>query len=346
MKIKPLKNYSASVGCEVYDIDFNNNEEISELGRIVAEQCIVFIDQKITTSELNESMYRWGTPSLPLVHQLVLDKKLSGRHWRDFYVGLGRVGGQELNEKTRGVSTVSYKTDSKNRPVGLFTNGELDWHSDQCAVDDFPRVIALQSISDSANSQTQFLCTHDAYEELNSDMKSIVKELVCTHKWVSNTMAPGLNKSQSENLQYNMCPIEGLETNIYSESVTGLPGIKFPSHTFNGFVGMSMQESHKLLNELKKRIYQDKYVYTQDWQDGQIIFMDQEITLHKRPTNVEHGSKRTMARVIYYLNKLYPEKKLIDFLKINGQKYSFEEFTEMIDKYQKERFEKDNMRGS
>ena len=39
-------------------------------------------------------------------------------------------------------------------------------------------------------------------------------------------------------------------------------------------------------------------------------------------------------------------KFFIDFLKINGQKYSFEEFTEMIDKYQKERFEKDNMRGS
>jgi len=341
MKIRPLKNYSASVGCEVYDVDLTNSEEIVELGKIVAENCIVFVDQKIDTAKLDEVMSYWGQPSRALVHSWVVDKKLTGRHWRDLYVSVGRSGGQELNQISKAVSTISYKTDTRNKPVGMFTNGELDWHSDQCAFDDAPRVIGLQSVSDTVNSQTQFLCTHDAYDRLSSDMKSMVKELVCKHKWVPNIMAPALNEMQTMVLQYNMCPIDGMETNLYSESVTGLPGIKFPSHSFNGFAGMTLQESDKILNELRKLVYQDQYVYTQDWQDGQIVFMDQEITLHKRPTNIEHGSKRTMARVITYLDKLYPEVKLSDTVKLAGKTYTHDEFLVLVDQDRKTNFEKE-----
>jgi hypothetical protein len=244
-------------------------------------------------------------------------------------------------ENATNVGIISYVRGKKDRPQGMFTNGELDWHSDQCAFDDAPRVIGLQSISDTVNSQTQFLCTHDAYDRLSSDMKSTVKELICKHKWVPNIMAPSLNEIQTMILQYNMCPIDGMETNLYSESVIGLPGIKFPSHTFNGFVGMTLQESNKILNELRKSVYQDQYVYTQDWRDGQIMFMDQEITLHKRPTNVVHGSKRTMARVITYLDKLYPEVRLSDTIKVAGKTYTHDEFAKLVDEDCKQKFEKE-----
>jgi alpha-ketoglutarate-dependent taurine dioxygenase len=342
MKIRSLKNYSSTVGCEVYDIDFNNEEEVLELGKIVAQHCIVYVDQNITTQKLDESMNKWGQPSIALIHDLIIEKKLTGRHWRDLYISVGRTGGQELSLMSKALSTISYKTNSKDKPVGMFTNGELDWHSDQCAFDDAPRIIGLQSVSDSNNSQTQFLCTHDVYENLSADTKSMIKELVCTHKWVPNLMAPDLNELQTLVMQYNMCPVNGLETNLYSESVTGLPGIKFPSHTFNGFVGMSMSESNRILSDLRKALYQDKYVYTQDWKDGEIVFMDQEITLHKRPTNVAHGSKRTMARVITYLDKLYPEKKLSDSVKINGKIYNREEFIKLVDDDRKETFDKEN----
>ena len=45
MKTRALKNYDSSVGVEIYDIDLNSNEEILELGRIVAEQCWEIICQ-------------------------------------------------------------------------------------------------------------------------------------------------------------------------------------------------------------------------------------------------------------------------------------------------------------
>lgn len=332
MKTRPLKNYGASIGVEVYDIDLTSDDEILELGRVVAEQCIVFIDQKVLPNRLYEIQTQWGQPSRSIIHNYVINGLLEGRHWRELLLNLGYVAKALDKDITPGVSLVSYLKDDKGRPKGLFSNGELDWHSDQCALDDAPRTIGLMSLHDTVNSQTQFLCTHDAYEKLSSENKSTVKELVCKHKWIDNLMAPGLNETQTRLLQYNMCPIDGMETQLYRESATGMPGIKFPSHTFDGFVGMSRAESDKFLNELKQAIYKDEYVYTQNWRDGQIVFMDQEITLHKRPTNVKDGDRRTMARTVTYLDKLYPDQSPTKVVRYNGNLYTHDEFAKIVDK--------------
>jgi alpha-ketoglutarate-dependent taurine dioxygenase len=342
MKIRPLRDYGASVGVEVYDIDWKCVEELEELGRLVASQCIVFIDEKITTEELYNTMINWGDISYPVITKYVTEKKLTGSHWRELTLNLRYITNQLPDLKS--VALVSYLKDDRGRPKGLFSNGELDWHADQCAIDDGQRIIGLQSVSDSLNSQTQFLCTHDAFEKLSSSMKSTVKELVCKHKWQEGVMAPGLNASQSLMVRYNTVPIDGLETNLYSETASGLTGMKIPSHSFDGFVGMTKAESDKLLNELLKQIYREEYIYTQNWHDGQLIFMDQEITLHKRPTNVTDGDKRTMARSITYVNKLFPlssRAQRTNTFKIDGKVYNEDEFAALVDKDRRRIYEKE-----
>jgi hypothetical protein len=142
-----------------------------------------------------------------------------------------------------------------------------------------------------------------------------------------------------------MVPMDGLETRLKTESAAGLSGIKFPAHSFDYFKGMSRAESQKVLIELHKAVYQDKYVYTHDWKDGQIVWMDQEITLHMRPTKVLPGSKRSMVRIISYLDKLYPNKGLIDFVKLDGKKVSHDEFAVMVDQERKKFFEEEQQGG-
>lgn len=340
MKTRSL-NYGASVGLEAYDIDWNSKEEIKELGRLCASQCIVYVNENIPTKQLFDTMTQWGDTSRALIHEYVIQRKLSGRHWREILLNLGYIAKDAGKELNPAVSIVSYKKDDEGRPRGIFSNGELDWHSDQCAFDDAQRIIGLQSISDTLNSQTTFLCTHDAYESLSSDMRSMVKELIVKHKWVDGVMAPGLNYLQTLLIHYNMVPLDGMETRLYSETATGLSGMKIPSHSFDGFVGMSKEESNKIMKQLLKEVYQDKYVYTQNWQDGQIVFMDQEITLHARPTNIQDGDKRTMARVITYLNYLYPENKLATHVRLKGEMVSHDDFAKMVDADRLEKFEKE-----
>jgi alpha-ketoglutarate-dependent taurine dioxygenase len=334
MKTRSLKNYSSTVGVEAYDIDWNCQEEVEELGRLCASQCVVFVDEKVPSETLYDAMMSWGDPSRAYIHNAVVSKKLQGRHWREIVLNLGFIN-KDIDPKYKdAMSVVSYKKDEKNRPKGIFQNGELNWHSDQCAFDDGQRIIGLQSISDSKNSQTQFLCTHDAFESLSSDMQSMVKELVVKHKWIDNVMAPGLDYSQTLLIHYNLVPIDGMETKLYRETCTGLSGMKIPSHSFDGFVGMSREESDKVIDELKTAVYQDKYVYTQDWIDGQIVFMDQEITLHKRPTNIKNGDKRTMIRIISYLNKLFDneQSRILEKVRYNGSYYNEDEFLSLVDK--------------
>jgi hypothetical protein len=330
MKTRALKNCLSSCGIEAFDIDWNSCDEVLALGKLVANQQIVFVNEKIPTETLYKTMIQWGEPSRALIHRLVVEKKLEGSHWREILLILGYVT-NEWKDISDAVSMVSFRHDGKNRPKGAFANGELEWHSDQCAFDDAQRIIGLQSVSDTANSKTQFLCTHDAYESFSSDMRSTIKELICRHKWVDGAMAPDLDKMQTLMLKYNMVPIDGMETKLYRETATGLPGLKIPAKTFNGFVGMSMDESVRLMTEIEKTVYQDQYVYTQDWQDGQIVFMDQEITLHRRPTNVRDGDKRTMARAITYLNYLYPDQQPCMHVRYNGKLLTHDEFANIVD---------------
>jgi hypothetical protein len=83
----------------------------------------------------------------------------------------------------------------------------------------------------------------------------------------------------------------------------------------------------------------DEYIYTQDWEDGQIVFMDQNITLHARPTNVTAGSTRTMSRIITYMDKLYPGQGQKEEVMYEGKLYNHEEFAKLVDDQRKREFE-------
>ena len=339
MKFKPLSSYDASIGCQVTDIDLNSDDEILELGKVIANNAIVFVDQNITTRRLFDIMMRWGSPSKALFHDLVVQRKLSGRHWREMFLHLGYLTKEiEDPDLKTAVSIITYRTDAKNKPKGMFTHGELHWHSDQISAVDAPRVIGLQSVAGSANSQTGFLCTHDAFNSLSEDLKSQIKELKCLHKWREGAYAPGVSEEQGKIMRLNGVPIDGLATPLYSKLSSGIEGMRLPTDSFDRFAGMSKAESEKLYQYLCKVILNDKFVYTHNWADGQIMFMDQEITLHCRPTNVTAGSARNMARVISYMNHLYPND-------VPGQKFytedgelTLDEVVNLVDNRVKEEF--------
>ena len=219
MKTRALKNYGSSVGLEVYDIDLDDESECIELGKLVADQCIVLLDKKIDTKKLYQIQSKWGEDSRPIINNAVLTGKLPGKHWRDMFLSMGHIAREVDKEMNGAVLHVTYLRDKNGRPKGLFAEGELDWHSDQTSYEDAQRVIGLQSISDSENSQTQFLCTYDAYESLSSDMKSMVKELYIRHKW-REIATPGLSADQMPLVKYNSVPLDGVESRFYSETVT------------------------------------------------------------------------------------------------------------------------------
>mgnify|MGYP001425320838 FL=1 len=188
------------------------------------------------------------------------------------------------------------------------------------------------SLYGTKNSQTTFLCTADAYSKLNHEDKTMVDELVCVYEWDGGTMCDDLDKNQMDLVKYNQLPLDGMESPLKDQTASGVEGIKFPCHSFSKFKGMGTSESYKFRKYLWSKLDKPEYVYRHHWEDGQIMFMDQSITLHARPTDVQAGNKRTLVRMVTYMDKLYPETgKPRDTILWNNKNIPHEEFAKLVD---------------
>lgn len=324
---------------EITDIDLMDDDQCMDVGRVVAEECVVLVRQKIPETRLYDIQTLWGQPSHCIVDRYIGEKRLTGRHWRNLIIQLTRVA--QATEETAdkgGLARVSYEKNEKGKPTGLFTNGELDWHSDRQSYEDNQSVVGLLSLWGTQNSQTAFLRTTESYQDLSSEDRTMVDELTTVWKWDGGSMSKDLIPEQKEFVRYNMVPHSNMECSLISETAAGVKGIRFPSHCFSHFAGMSKEESEKYRQHLWKIISADKYKYVHDWQDGEAIFMDQNITLHARPTNIEDGDQRTLARMVSYMDRLYPEKAPVDYVRCEGEYHDHDTFAAMVDAQRREEF--------
>jgi len=315
---------------EVSGVDITDSESVRELGKTCAHECVVVFKEQLTEQTMYETMTQWGDPSRALIHKYVGEKLLTGRHWRELLINLGYIS-NAVDTFKEGMCRVSYSRNEKGKPTGIFTNGELDWHSDQQSHDDTQRMIGLMSLWGSKGSQTTFLCTNPMYELLNQEDRTMVDELVTVWAWDGGTMSEDLIESQMELVHYHMIPLDGMESPLKNTTASGREGIKFPSHSFSHFKGMTREESLRYREHLWSLLNKPEYIHTQNWEDGQAVFMDQNITLHARPTNVKDGDSRTMSRTVTYMNKIYPDAAPRDYVLFKGQKIPHMEFAQMVD---------------
>ena len=326
MKVTDLGN-----AVEVTDIDLYNDDECKELGKLVAHECVVSVPQEITEQRLHDLQLQWGDPSRSFVQNAVVDGRLKGRHWKDIFLYLGYIA-KPVKELSDTMSRVSFERTEKNRPTGLFSTGKLIWHCDQQAMVQKQRIIGLMSIHDSENTQTTFMRTSDFYEDLNHEDRSMVDELTTVWEWGGKVYDRD-PKDPVELLSSRLAslPMDGIESPLIETTATGRKGLRFPNYMFGYFKGMGREESVKYRDYLWEKLNKDKYIYTKDWKDGQIMFMDQNITLHARPTDVKEGMKRTMVRNCTYVNKLFEGQDPIQYIIMDGKKIPYDEFLIMID---------------
>ncbi|WPZ04194.1 TauD/TfdA family dioxygenase [Blastomonas marina] len=335
MRIAQLNN-----GVEVSDIDLSDDEACRELGRLVAHECVVLLRQKVSERRLYEIQMLWGQPCMPIINRYVMERRLAGKHWREAFLAMGAVSsGLKESGELRGMARVSFEKNERGRPTGLFPNGELDWHADQQAYHDNQRIVGLMSLWGSESSRTSFLCTAPVYDALNHEDRSMVDELRCVWAWDGGDMCPDIDGWHLEIIRYNMIPFDGMETALVDRTVTGRVGMRFPSHCFSHFKGMTKAESERYKAHLWSLVNREEYIFDHDWHDGEIVFMDQNITLHARPTNIVDSHTRTMTRMISYLDRLYPGNGPADHVLYDGTKLGHEEFAAMVDAQRRKEYE-------
>jgi len=340
MKVQQLQN-----AVEAFNFDINSDEHIPDLGRLLADQQVVVVKQPLTQERHFNVLDSWGSSGMSPVIYGIGAGKLRGLHWNAVRNTTLRIA-KLIDPKYRSrMQSVTFQKDRRGRALGIFTNGKLGWHNDQPSFESAGRVVGLASVEGSEGSQTTFLSSAECYANLSQDDFTQVNELQSVHKWdmlKMNHFAGDLIEEQHAIMKYNGCPLDGLTAPLAAETASSVGGIHFPGSLFSHFLGMSVKESEKYLKHIWSLMDKPKYVYTHNWKDGEVVYMDQAITLHARPTSVEDGDTRRMIRCSGYLDKLYPEHGP-GTMKINveGEDITWDELFKRIDAIRLEEYNRE-----
>jgi alpha-ketoglutarate-dependent taurine dioxygenase len=320
MRKKKLPGFG-SLGGEMLDIDLASasEQEILELGfehlhdlvTVVRKEQVGGISLErfhaICASwaiELQEGGYDQGQGHARL-------RQLYGDKWwtqRDKMTASDQELLDEIGRITGGVGhligmlRVTGIRDEQGNHTGMFADGELDWHSNQQGTKDFAPAVGLLACEGAGGSRTDFLNTVDGYQALSPAWQTTCANLVAVHRWRDGAIAPGLNGMQTRILQMNMCPEDDVEVPLVAISPFGHKGLHFSFETIHHFKGMSEKESSEIVSYLKNHLIRDEYIYSHEWSDGDLLFFDNTVTLHRRPTR--DCSKRLMYRMCFNYDRL------------------------------------------
>jgi alpha-ketoglutarate-dependent taurine dioxygenase len=279
-----------SLGAQAVDINLNtaSDNDLMELGKLVFDKLVVYVDAKCASTSAERFHYiqtLWGDPVVsnarPKLEERIKKEgmtKLIVETLSD--IKKMRAGLDDL----KGMIRVTGIKDEKGKRTGMFADGELEWHSNQQSDNSgYAPLIGLQGVQGTQGSSTEFLQTVDAFNDLSSDLQSEVRQLVAIHSFEKDKICKGTSDSQALITQMHLVPDDGVEMPVISTAPNGMTGMHFPWTSVVGFKGYTQTEFESLYNTLVKHLWQDKYVYKHMWQDGEIVWMDQIVTLHRRP---------------------------------------------------------------
>lgn len=306
-------------GVFIDDINLNNvsDDEWREIGRIHLDSLVTIIrGNDLHYSTYYDLFMKWGTArySRPVNWYIKYGKPLKQLVTNDLLddgdkneLRLGRLW--QIDKRRPGMIRVTGKTNSKGDPLGVFDNGELLWHSNECSDPAFTPGVSLMGWEHMKKSCTGFCTTVDWWECQTESFRSEIRELITVNNYKPASLNPILKEQQEQFYKNNMCPVPNGEIPLVIKSPGGVEGLHLPAVTFDYFKGMTKLESRKLYQSIWNGVTQNQYVYEHWYQnDKDILIFDNSITLHNRKIeNNGVSPDRVGLRIQFDYDKLVPE---------------------------------------
>ena len=170
----------------------------------------------------------------------------------------------------------------------------FDWHVDSPQVSNRNDMLYLRGAKGTVGSRTSWNNNLLAYEDLDDTIKSAIENLHCIYGNIKALWAPDFDGVK---YNYDWTP------KLVHKNNTGEYGLYFDPDQLKKFAELSNQESDNLKEILSYHIFNDKYVYHHDWEDGDLIIADQWNGLHKR-----WAFDNMHIRVMHRATMDYPEQ--------------------------------------
>jgi taurine dioxygenase len=273
VKFTPL---SDGFGLETSDVDISRSMPKAKFVRLerafFAGQVLVLRGQKLSAEKFAAFARRFGPPEPHVIDQF--------HHPDDPNILI--------------LSNV--RIDGK--PSGLADAGSY-FHSDYSYLQVPARATMLYSIEvPRVGGNTLFANQYAAYDDLPAAMKRRLEPLMAIHHYgnrkdedeASRTAASLLTPEQKAKMPLVTHPI------VRTHPFTGRKALYAVSGSSFGIVGMSRNEAVALLDELAAHATQPKYLYSHDYQIGDVVIWDNASLLHSA-TLTDPGDPRTLWRI-------------------------------------------------
>ena len=192
------------------------------------------------------------------------------------------------------INVISNVKNEQGTPIGNLGDGEAVWHADMTYLELPPKAGILYALEVPENQgNTHFANMTLAYSDLSDAIKEKIDGKILIHDSAHNS-AGMLRKGYSE-----------------ADNPTETPGARHPMvitdqntnkkllflgrrpHAY--IVGLEIEESENLLDEIWKHATQEKYTWTQKWEKGDLLMWKNLNVLHKRDA-FDPNTRRVMHR--------------------------------------------------
>ena len=192
------------------------------------------------------------------------------------------------------INVISNVKNEQGTPIGNLGDGEAVWHADMTYLQLPPKAGILYALEVPENQgNTHFANMELAYSELPSRLKDKIDGKILIHDSAHNS-AGMLRKGYSEVDNPSDTP-GARHPMVITDKNTNKKLLFLGRRPHAYIIGLELEESENLLNEIWEHATQDKFTWTQQWEKGDLLMWKNLNVLHKRDA-FDPNTRRVMHR--------------------------------------------------
>ncbi len=192
------------------------------------------------------------------------------------------------------INVISNVKNEQGTPIGNLGDGEAVWHADMTYLDLPPKAGILYALEVPENQgNTHFANMNLAYSELPAAIKKKIDGKILIHDSAHNS-AGMLRKGYSEVNDPTETP-GARHPIVITDKSTNQKLLFLGRRPHAYIIGLEVEESENLLDEIWEHATQEKYTWTQQWEKGDLLMWKNLNVLHKRDA-FDPNTRRIMHR--------------------------------------------------
>ena len=192
------------------------------------------------------------------------------------------------------INVISNVKNEQGTPIGNLGDGEAVWHADMTYLQLPPKAGILYALEVPENQgNTHFANMAQAYNELPNKLKEKIDDKILIHDSAHNS-AGMLRKGYSEVDNPSETP-GARHPMVITDKNTNKKLLFLGRRPHAYIIGLELEESENLLNEIWEHATQKKFTWTQKWEKGDLLMWKNLNVLHKRDA-FDPNTRRVMHR--------------------------------------------------